>query len=241
MIIYKIQNKVNGKIYIGQTIRTLKKRMSQHISPNKNKSISAIDRALKKYGIDNFEITIIDYAENIDELNAKEIYWIDYYKSLAPNGYNLEIGGKNAPHEKTTRLKISQGLKGKYSGEKSSRAKRVYKFSLSGELIEEYGSVREASRENNISNSQIASVCGGKHFIAKGYRWSYEKDNLPKLPNKSSVIITYNGVSANIKDWSRKLGLPYQTLLNRLKNGWNIEKAFETPIMISRRNKRYGR
>ena len=99
MIIYKIQNKVNGKIYIGQTIRTLKQRMSQHLSPNKNKSISAIDGALKKYGIDNFEITIIDYAKSIDELNAKEIYWIGYYKSLSPNGYNLELGGRNALHE----------------------------------------------------------------------------------------------------------------------------------------------
>lgn len=238
MIIYKIQNKINGKVYIGQTIRTLKQRMTQHLSPNKNKSISAIDGALKKYGIDNFEVTIIDFAKNIDELNTKEIYWIGYYKSLAPNGYNLEIGGKNAPNEKATRAKISQGLKGKYLGEKSSRGKRVYKFSLNGELIEEYGSVREASRENNISNSQISSVCRGEHFIAKGYRWSYDKNILSPLPNKSARIITYNGVSYNIKDWSKKLNIPYRTLLRRISAGWDIEKALNEPIMISKRNKR---
>lgn len=239
MIIYKIQNKINGKIYIGQTVGTLEHRMSQHKA--NGKKISVIGNAIHKYGWDNFDVEVIDEAETIEELNRKEIYWIGYYKSLSPNGYNLELGGRNALHEEETRKKISEANKGRHLAEKSPRARKVYMFSLNGDFIAEYGSVREASRENNISNSQIASVCRGEHFIAKGYRWSYEKDNLPKLPNKSSVIITYNGVSANIKDWSRKLGFPYQTLFNRLKNGWNIEKAFETPIMISRRNKRYGR
>jgi hypothetical protein len=239
MIIYKILNKINGKIYIGQTIGTLEHRMSQHKANNKKNSI--IGKAIQKYGWNNFDVEVIDEAETIEELNNKEIYWIGYYKSLVPNGYNIEIGGKNAPNGEEIRQKISIANKGRFVGEKSSKSKKVYKFSLDGKLICEYGSVREASRQNNISNSQIASVCRGEHFIAKGYRWSYEKDNLSKMPNKSSVIITYNGVSANIKDWSRNLGFPYQTLLNRLKNGWSIEKAFETPIMISKRNKRCGR
>ena len=111
-------------------------------------------------------------------------------------------------------------------------------FSLSGDFIKEYGSVREAGRKNKISSSQIASVCRGEHFIAKGYRWSYNKNILPPLPNKSARIITYNGVSHNIKDWSKKLNIPYQTLLRRITTGWDIEKAFNEPIMISKRNKR---
>lgn len=239
MIVYKIQNKINGKIYIGQTVGTLEHRMSQHKA--NGKKISVIGNAIHKYGWENFDVEVIDEADTIEELNQKEIYWIGYYKSISPNGYNLELGGRNALHEEETRKKISEANKGKHLAEKSPRAKKVYMFSLSGDFIKEYGSVREAVRKNKISSSQIASVCRGEHFIAKGYRWSYDKNNLPKLPNKSSVIITYNGISANIKDWSRKLGFTYQTLLDRLKKGWSVEKAFETPIMVSGRNKRRGR
>lgn len=238
MIIYKIQNKINGKIYIGQTVGTLQRRISQHKSNSKKKSV--INMAIRKYGWDNFVAEVIDSAKSIEELNQKEIYWIQHYESIAPNGYNLEIGGKNAINSEETRKKISQSLKGKYKGAKSPKAKKVYMFSLSGELIAEYGSVREASRANNISNGQIASVCRGEHFIAKGYRWSYDKNNLPKLPNKSSVIITYNGISRNIKDWSLELNFPYQTLSRRINKGWSVKKAFETPIMVSKRNKKCG-
>lgn len=238
MIIYKIQNKINGKIYIGQTVGTLQRRISQHKSNSKKKSV--INMAIRKYGWDNFVAEVIDSAKSIEELNQKEIYWIQHYESIAPNGYNLEIGGKNAINSEETRKKISQSLKGKYKGAKSPKAKKVYMFSLSGELIAEYGSVREASGANNISNGQIASVCRGEHFIAKGYRWSYDKNNLPKLPNKSSVIITYNGISHNIKDWSLELNFPYQTLSRRINKGWSVEKAFETPIMVSKRNKKCG-
>jgi hypothetical protein len=210
--------------------------MSQHKANNKKNSI--VGKAIQKYGYDNFDAEVIDEAETVEELNKKEIYWIGYYKSLVPNGYNIEIGGKNAPNSEEIRQKISIANKGRFLGEKSSKSKKVYKFSLDGELIEEYGSVREASRENNISNSQIASVCRGEHFIAKGYRWSYNKNILPPLPNKSARIINYNGVSHNIKDWSKKLNIPYQTLLRRITAGWDIEKAFNEPIMISKRNKR---
>lgn len=228
MIIYKIQNKINGKIYIGQTIGKLEHRMSQHKANSKKTSV--IGNAIQKYGWNNFDVEVIDEAETIEELNNKEIYWIGYYKSLSPNGYNLELGGRNALHEEETRKKISKANKGRHLSEKSPRARKVYMFSLSGDFIKEYGSVREAGRKNKISSSQIASVCRGEHFIAKGYRWSYNKNSLPDLPNKSSIILTYNGKSANVKDWAKILNMDYPTLLHRIKAGWKIEDAFNMPV-----------
>lgn len=239
MIVYKIQNKINGKIYIGQTVGTLEHRISQHKSNSKKKSV--INTAIRKYGWDNFVAEVIDNAESIEELNKKEIYWIQYYKSVSPNGYNLEIGGKNAINSKETRNKISQSLKGKYQGEKSPRSKKVYMFSLSGELIAEYGSTREAERKTNISSSQIASVCRGEHFIAKGYRWSYDKCNLIKIPSKSAFLIEYKGKVMTLKEWSNFLEIPYSTLQQRINKGWNIERAFNEPINTSQRNKLSGK
>lgn len=239
MIIYKIQNKINGKIYIGQTVGTLEHRMSQHKA--NGKKISVIGNAIHKYDWDNFDVEVIDEAETIEELNRKEIYWIGYYKSLSPNGYNLELGGRNALHEEETRKKISQSLKGKYQGEKNSRAKKVYMFSLSGELVEEYGSVREAGRKNNICSSQIAGVCRGEHYIAGGFRWSYDKNNLADIPTKSAFLVKYQDKVMTLKDWSIFLGIPYGTIQGRIKNGWSIEKAFTEPIHVNKRNKKSGK
>lgn len=59
MIIYKITNLINGKIYVGQTKRTLKARIYQHI----HRSESAISLAIQKYGWENFKAEIIEECE----------------------------------------------------------------------------------------------------------------------------------------------------------------------------------
>lgn len=75
MIIYKATNKINNKVYIGQTVRSLEVRMSEH----KRHNYTAFDKAINKYGLENFDVEVIDTAKDINELNEKEIYWIKYY------------------------------------------------------------------------------------------------------------------------------------------------------------------
>ena len=91
VIIYAFKNKLNGKRYVGQTTRTLEERTGEHL----RKESTVFDKALKKYGIENFEYSIIDKALTIAELNAKEIYWIRRLGAMVPNGYNLCYGGGN--------------------------------------------------------------------------------------------------------------------------------------------------
>ena len=59
MIIYKIQNKINGKIYIGQTRNLLDNCMKDHVRKNKY----GIDIALNKYGIQSFDISVKEFYE----------------------------------------------------------------------------------------------------------------------------------------------------------------------------------
>lgn len=92
-VIYKITNVVNYKIYIGQTTKTYKKRWTEHLWSAENGSTQWIHSAIRKYGKENFTVEQIDHAHNRNELDEKEQYWIEYYNSLAPNGYNLETGG----------------------------------------------------------------------------------------------------------------------------------------------------
>lgn len=91
MIIYKIENKINGKIYIGQTKNKVSDRIASHITNN-----WPIGQALRKYGLESFTITIIDHAETKEVLDEKEIYWIKTLDCKIPKGYNVADGGSGA-------------------------------------------------------------------------------------------------------------------------------------------------
>ena len=69
-VIYKIKNKINNKLYIGQTIRSINEKILEYKNGLGN---DYINNAFNKYGWDNFEFTIIDTAKTIQELNNKEI------------------------------------------------------------------------------------------------------------------------------------------------------------------------
>lgn len=103
--IYIIKNKINNKIYIGQTVRNINKRIYEYKAAFKYDKFNNnyLGNAFKKYGWNNFEFSIIDTAQNIEELNRKEIEYIQQYKSNHKEfGYNIELGGKNAiPDTKT--------------------------------------------------------------------------------------------------------------------------------------------
>lgn len=116
MIIYKMTNKVNGKVYIGQTTRELDERTKEHIRHNE----IIVDKAIQKYGIENFTVEQIDLAENIDELNQKEMYWIEHYDCITPKGYNQCYGGNNTcgyHHKEESKQKMSIKKSQNYIGE----------------------------------------------------------------------------------------------------------------------------
>lgn len=116
MIIYKATNKINNKVYIGQTVRSLEVRMSEH----KRHNYTSFDKAINKYGLENFDVEIIDTAKDINELNEKEIYWIKYYNCVVPNGYNQCNGGENTlgyHHKEESKKKMSQKKSVMYLGE----------------------------------------------------------------------------------------------------------------------------
>jgi group I intron endonuclease len=109
-IIYKITNRVNGKIYIGQTTSTLVKRWQKH---QYKSHCTLLSRAIRKYGKDNFDVCTISRCSSLKEMNHRESYYIKLFKALSPYGYNLDSGGKNKKMSPESRLKISMSQKGK--------------------------------------------------------------------------------------------------------------------------------
>jgi group I intron endonuclease len=99
-IIYKVLNKVNQKIYIGQTKNTLQRRMAAHkCSAITKKSNSYFHKAIRKYGWDSFSWEIICFCKSKEELDKKEIIYIHKYSSHVSLGfgYNLTKGGDFNP------------------------------------------------------------------------------------------------------------------------------------------------
>jgi group I intron endonuclease len=102
-IIYIATNKINGKQYVGQTNRSLNKRINEHITDHNN---THFDYALNKYGLDNFYIFKIEYPK--DELNYWEKYYIEMFNTFnTTNGYNHTTGGENYERSETTKKKLS--------------------------------------------------------------------------------------------------------------------------------------
>ncbi len=146
MIIYKATNRLNGKVYIGQTINNLKDRKADHI----NKANNHPDRnnhfcnALRKYGVDSFNWEVICICPNIDSLNEREQYYISYYNAIK-DGYNLTTGGLNYIVSDESRKKMSKASLGRKVSTKTREKMR--EASLGRTFSKE---TREKLRQSNL-------------------------------------------------------------------------------------------
>lgn len=109
MIIYKITNTVNGKVYVGLTTTTLCNRWCKHKQDSKTCN-RHLYKSMRKYGLENFTIEEIDNTEDFKELGRLERYYIQLYDSQNPDkGYNITAGGESNQLDANprTRLKVS--------------------------------------------------------------------------------------------------------------------------------------
>lgn len=103
--IYKITNRINGKIYIGKTEEAdPENRWKQHLQDahrRRNEKRPLYD-AMNKYGVENFTFKVIDECNNSDKLCEMEKNYILLYRSYVgfsdSNGYNATIGGDGRPY-----------------------------------------------------------------------------------------------------------------------------------------------
>lgn len=93
MLIYMIENILNGKFYIGKTVKTVQERFKQHIQRAQKRINLKLYDAMNHYGIDKFVVHVIeDNIQSEDILNEREIYWIAKLNAIE-NGYNMAAGG----------------------------------------------------------------------------------------------------------------------------------------------------
>lgn len=130
-IIYGWYCTITDKWYIGQTVNP-EERFNKHIYLLK-KDNTHFHNALRKYGLNNFVYCILEDNVLRENLNLKEIEWIEYYDSFL-NGYNLTIGGdgiNGVIQSKDTRKRISESLKGKPTWNKGKHLSENHKKKIS--------------------------------------------------------------------------------------------------------------
>ena len=94
-IVYKITNKKNGKSYIGKTEYSLDHRWNRHLSSARNGSKFRFHSAIRKYGEDSWDLSVIETYQTEDEtfINEKETHFIKLFESDTKKGYNATSGG----------------------------------------------------------------------------------------------------------------------------------------------------
>lgn len=168
-----VTNQINGKQYIGQTIRGLKQRKNEHIyGAISERNNNYFHNSIRKYGPDNFTwIVIHDNITTIEDLNRLEIYYIQLYDTFLGIGYNLDGGGRNAITSDKTKRKLSEARKDKYLGKDN--------FFYGKHHIE------KSKRKISIANG-IPVVINGKYF-----------DSMPKAGK--SLGVNKSTISRRIK------------------------------------------
>ena len=191
--IYCITNLINGKKYIGQTVRSIQDRFKDHSHQayRPENDSRPICRAIRKYGIENFSIEQIEEVEN-DLLNEREIYWIQEFQTYGKNGYNATKGGDgrytydvddfihlynmgyscNAIAKKLgcNRPTVTRILKANGIVLKSNK-RSISQYDLAGNYIQSFKTIKEAAKwiiEYIYPEDSIKSICPAIISCCKG-------------------------------------------------------------------------
>lgn len=187
-LIYQYKNKINNKVYIGQTKLSLDKRHSRHIkSLNDKKNNYYFYRALRKYGVENFELIVLEDNIPLELLDEREIYYIRKYDSYytSNKGYNMTKGGKNS-------FSSNQKIYGSIENE----IKRLLK--------ETNLSFREIAIKVGLKNIySISEINRGKIFIEKDIVYPIRKTVSPKKVTKELFDKIKNQIINTNDSWKK--------------------------------------
>lgn len=219
--IYAIQNKINGKLYIGQSI-DIDRRWKQE---KKCKKINKhLKRSIIKYGIDNFLFFVLEEVER-KKLNEREKFYIKLYHTLdSEYGYNETSGGDSSyirSHQKLTeehKTKISLANKGhklsKETIEKMRKAKKKkvlekHKIDIwCLETNEIYNSIEEIISKLNLNKQQLFKCLRNVSKSVNGYHVCYAREKDFKkweLDKKTGFSLTGGGTSLWKKNTREKI------------------------------------
>lgn len=200
--IYKITNLINGKIYVGYTKKELKERFNEHCKPRSKGALKMpIVMAIKKYGIENFKIELLEESENDEYIHEeREKYWINVLQATNNKiGYNLAAGGNGCGF-----YYWNNGIKNKRSKECPG------KNWIRGMLVTE----ESRKLRSDAHKGQQSAFKGKKHTkeakekLSKSHKNIFNGANNPAA--KVVKIISPDGIEYIVKGTIREFCKKYQ-------------------------------
>jgi len=156
--LYRITNKINGKVYIGQAA-DLSKRWSDHRRAVRlNKPTQIIHHAMIKHGIENFEFEVIASCKSQNDANETETILVAQYDSFIRNdkGYNATLGGMNAPKSEEW-IRAMKEWHASLSPEKRAEISRKQSVSFT-KYIKENGHIALGTKRTDEQRANISAA-----------------------------------------------------------------------------------
>jgi group I intron endonuclease len=201
--IYIIKNKINDKVYIGQAKDT-HSRFISHCKKSSANGTSIIDKAIQKYGPENFWYEIIE--EQVQNYNDREKYWISVYNSIIPNGYNIGAGGEEPP--------VHFGINHPLS--MFGDAEDV--ISVKNDLRNTTLSMSEIAKRHNVSKRTVMRINKGEHYSECEEEYPIRKVPLSSFKlNETSVMEIVDILKSsliNYEDIAKKYNVSISTIKN---------------------------
>lgn len=240
--IYRILNKLTKKCYIGETkCIDVSRRWNQHRQTIEiNKGCPALRDAVKKYGIDNFEFSVLIICFD-DERFKYEIEYIKKYNSVVPNGYNITNGGEGGgfqgkTHTEEVKNIIKNKLKQKYTDnpELKEQLSERNKIVMSNPEVREKiknGILNSEKMKKMIQDKRIGNYEQVKHTEAiknkiseslKKYHATNNKIKIKQYDIDNNLLNEYTSIS----DASRKTSIQRKLISLYLRRKTNIAGGF---------------
>jgi len=200
-----IRNRVNNKVYIGQTQRSLTRRWFEHCWEADNGFTRTICKAIRKYGKESFSVLPLIRFETSEEANAAEQLWIKALKTQR-KGYNISPGGP-AP------------MKGRHHTEES---KKKQSNSISGEKHPLWGKKHSLESKEKMRQSQLRVAKHGKDKL------NFRHD----VPASVVMILFADGIKR--RTMSRLLNIERTSLDSRIRSNSLEKLAKENPEVLAR-------
>lgn len=209
--IYKIENLINHKIYIGQT-NNLKRRFSEHKARGYQKDgHKVLYYAFDKYGIENFSFDIVEKVEDC-EANCREQYWIAYYDSFE-NGYNMTQGGDAPP--------VFKGIEHPLCSHSIDIIQLVKQLLKKTTL-----STKEIANLTNYNTSSINRINLGELHYDENIEYPIRKEQtkINKVERANLIINDLLNTTLTQKQIASKYGVG-RTTITAINNGQNFYNA----------------
>lgn len=164
--IYKITNKLNGKSYIGQSVN-LERRFKEHFNTKLLSEFSLLHTSMLVDGIDNFSFEVVDICD-VNDLNDKEITYIQKCNTLYPHGYNVSRGGHCGHLNKLVSYQNIDGITYLLNNTDLSNFEIGKLYNVSDQTISDINTGRIWKRDNitypirnrKIINRKFCDICG---------------------------------------------------------------------------------